>query len=40
MAGMCVAHLWSLVEVIARRRLRATDPDLFATLIASPAKAE
>jgi TRAP-type C4-dicarboxylate transport system permease small subunit len=40
MAGMCVAHLWSLIEVIARRRLRATDPDLFATLIASPANAE
>jgi len=38
MAGMCVAHLWSFGEVVARRRLRATDPDRFAALIASPAE--
>lgn len=36
MGGMCLAHLWSFVEVVARRRLGATDPAQFATLIASP----
>lgn len=36
MGGMCIAHMWGFVEVVARRRLRATDPDRFAALIASP----
>lgn len=36
MAGMCVAHAWSMVEVIARRRLRATDPDAYATVLPDP----
>lgn len=33
MAGMCVAHTWSFVEVIARRKLRKTDPDSYATVL-------